>query len=157
MTSCACVWPKQYGSPSVSWFIVNVPVLVRAQHVGAGQFLDRGQPGNDGLFGSEQPCANRHGHRQHRRQRHRYGRNRQHQGELQGAQQGIAAEQRDQHDDRDKGQRQHDEIIADLLDGALKVALGALFLDELGGVAKKGLKAGGVYKTVEFTRADDRA
>ncbi len=96
--------------------------LVGAQHVDAGQFLDRREPADDGLAWPPAAGADRHGHRQHGRHRHRDGGDREHQGELQRGHHRIAAEQRHGEDERDEGNGDDDEIVADLQHRALEVA-----------------------------------
>ena len=130
--------------------------LVRAQHVHARQFLDGHQAAHDRLFLGEQARADRHRHRQHRGHRHRNRRDGQHQGELQGGEDRIAAEDRDGNDHRHQRHREDDQVVADLQHRLLKMADGVRLLHQFCGLAEVGVRARGIDHRAALTPADDR-
>ena len=86
--------------------------------------------------------ADRHGDRQHRRQRDRDRGDGQDERELSGFQQRVVAEQRREPDDQDQADRHQDEEIADAQHGALEVRNRLGLLDEMRGLAEIGVHAG---------------
>ena len=130
--------------------------LVRTQHVRARQFLDRHQAADDRLLLGQQARTDRHRDRQYRRHRHRNRRNGQHQGELQGGEDRVAAENRDGNDRRDQHQRENDQVVADLQHRLLKMADGVRLLHQLRGLAEIGIRAGRIDQGTDFTLAKNR-
>jgi len=91
------------------------------------------------------------------RQRDRDRRHREDQRELQGFEQGIAAEDRRDSDDENQADRHQDEEIADPQHGALEMRNGLGLFDEMGGLAEIGVHACGRHQAGHFALFGDRA
>ena len=131
--------------------------LVGAQHVHAGQFLDGDQLAHDRLLLREQPGADRHRHRQHRRHGHGNRRHGQHQRKLQRREDRVAAVECNGNDHRHQNHRQHDEIVADLQHGFLEMADGHGRFHQFRRLAEVGLHARRIDQRTDLAAADDRA
>ena len=68
------------------------------------------------------------------------------QGELQGGQDRVAAQQGGDDNDGDQRNRQDDQVVADLEHGALEMADGFRVLHQLGGFPEVGVGAGGIHQ-----------
>ena len=130
--------------------------LVGAQNIDTGQLLDGDQLADDDLLLGEQTRARRHGDRQHGGHRHRDRRHGQHQGKLQGRENLVATKERHNDDHRHQDRRQHDQVIADLEHGLLKMAGGLGRLHQFGRLAEIGMGTGGVDQGADLPLADDR-
>ena len=130
--------------------------LVGAQHVHAGQFLDRDQLAHDRLLLGEQARADRHGHRQNRRHRHGDRRDRQHERELQQGQDRLAAIDTEADDDGDQDQREDNQVVTDLQHGFLEMADGDRRLHQFRGLAEVGFAARRVDQRADFAATNDR-
>ena len=95
-----------------------------------------------------------HGYRHYRRQGRRYGRHHEHQGKLEHFHESLMPDQANRKDHYYQSKGKYDQVVADLNDRFLKVALGPCLLNEFGRSAEVGIHTSCSHQRVHFPLSD---